>query len=223
MRATGQRRPFRQTLLASDRHRSTLRRMAMEPIGVLGAGWVGTVTAACFAELGHEVVVRDVVPERVSELEQGRVAFHEPGLAELLERNRERLRFTLDVADVFSGPHRLRLRRNALHPLGRRRPLGGLTRSRRAARGREPRSSRDEEHGPGRNGRVDPERARRSRAGARDTSRTRSSSRRGRRSTTSRIRTGSSSGPSRRPTRMPWRLSTRRSTRRRGPTSRRRR
>jgi UDPglucose 6-dehydrogenase len=77
--------------------------MAMEPIGVLGAGWVGTVTAACLAELGHEVVVRDVVPERVSELEQGRVAFHEPGLAELLERNRERLRFTLDVADVFEA------------------------------------------------------------------------------------------------------------------------
>ena len=73
----------------------------MKPIGVLGAGWVGTVTAACFAELGHEVVVREVVPERVSELEQGRAPFHEPGLEELLERNRERLRFTLDVADVF--------------------------------------------------------------------------------------------------------------------------
>jgi UDPglucose 6-dehydrogenase len=75
--------------------------MAKEPIGVLGAGWVGTVTAACFAELGHEVVVRDVVPERVVELERGRVPFHEPGLEELLERNRERLRFTLDVSDVF--------------------------------------------------------------------------------------------------------------------------
>jgi UDPglucose 6-dehydrogenase len=75
--------------------------MAREPIGVLGAGWVGTVTAACFAELGHEVLVRDVVPDRVAELEQGRVPFHEPGLEELLARNRERLRFTLDVADVF--------------------------------------------------------------------------------------------------------------------------
>ncbi len=40
-----------------------------EPIGVIGAGWVGLVTAACFAELGHRVVVRDVVPERIAELE----------------------------------------------------------------------------------------------------------------------------------------------------------
>ncbi len=32
-----------------------------EPIGVIGAGWVGLVTAACFAELGHEVHVRDIV------------------------------------------------------------------------------------------------------------------------------------------------------------------
>ncbi len=33
--------------------------MTMQPLGVLGAGWVGLVTAACFAELGHDVVVRD--------------------------------------------------------------------------------------------------------------------------------------------------------------------
>ena len=73
-----------------------------EPIGVFGAGWVGLVTGACFAELGHEVIVRDVVPERIADLEAGRVPIHEPGLEELLERNRERLRFTLDVEDVFA-------------------------------------------------------------------------------------------------------------------------
>jgi UDPglucose 6-dehydrogenase len=72
-----------------------------EPIGVLGAGWVGLVTAACFAELGHDVVVRDVVPERVADLVEGRLPIHEAGLAELIERNRERIRFTLDVEDVF--------------------------------------------------------------------------------------------------------------------------
>jgi UDPglucose 6-dehydrogenase len=77
--------------------------MATQPIGVLGAGWVGTVTAACFADLGHEVVVRDVVPERVRELEQGHLPFHEPGLEELLSRNRGRLQFTLDVGDVFAA------------------------------------------------------------------------------------------------------------------------
>jgi UDPglucose 6-dehydrogenase len=71
------------------------------PLGVLGAGWVGLVTAACFAELGHEVVVRDVLPDRIGELEAGRVPIHEPGLGELIERNRGRLRFTLDPGDVF--------------------------------------------------------------------------------------------------------------------------
>jgi UDPglucose 6-dehydrogenase len=74
-----------------------------EPIGVFGAGWVGLVTAACFADLGHEVVVRDIVPERVEDLRAGRLSIYEPGLAELVERNRQRLRFTLDPADVFSA------------------------------------------------------------------------------------------------------------------------
>jgi UDPglucose 6-dehydrogenase len=72
-----------------------------EPLGVIGAGWVGLVTAACFADLGHEVVVRDVVPEKIAELEAGRVPIFEPGLAELLAANRERIRYTLDMADVF--------------------------------------------------------------------------------------------------------------------------
>ena len=70
------------------------------PLGVFGAGWVGLVTAACFADLGHEVVVRDVVPEKIDELDAGRVPFHEPGLAELIERNRERLKFTLDPDEL---------------------------------------------------------------------------------------------------------------------------
>ncbi len=72
-----------------------------EPIGVIGAGWVGLVTAACFADLGHPVTVRDVAPERIADLEAGRVPIHEPGLAELIGRNRERLRFTLAMEDVF--------------------------------------------------------------------------------------------------------------------------
>jgi UDPglucose 6-dehydrogenase len=69
-------------------------------IGIFGAGWVGVVTGACFADLGHEVVVRDIVPERIEALQAGRIPFHEPGLAELLERNRERLAFTLETADL---------------------------------------------------------------------------------------------------------------------------
>ena len=51
-----------------------------EPIGIVGAGWVGLVTAACFAELGHRVVVREIVPEKVESLERGEVPFHEVDL-----------------------------------------------------------------------------------------------------------------------------------------------
>ena len=68
--------------------RQSLRRRAeklpvseREPIGVVGAGWVGLVTAACFAELGHSVVVREIVPEKVEALSAGELPIHEPGLA----------------------------------------------------------------------------------------------------------------------------------------------
>jgi UDPglucose 6-dehydrogenase len=74
-----------------------------EPLGVFGAGWVGLVTAASFADLGHEVVVRDIRPDRIAELGAGRLSIHEPGLADLLDRNRERLRFTLDAEEVFEA------------------------------------------------------------------------------------------------------------------------
>jgi len=69
-------------------------------VAVFGAGYVGLVTGACFAELGHEIVVRDVVPERIERLRAGEVPIHEPGLDELLRRNAERLTFTLDVAEA---------------------------------------------------------------------------------------------------------------------------
>jgi UDPglucose 6-dehydrogenase len=69
-------------------------------IGVFGAGWVGLVTGGCFAELGHEVVVRDVVPERIDALQAGRLPFHEPDLPEVLVRNAARIRYTLDAADL---------------------------------------------------------------------------------------------------------------------------
>jgi UDPglucose 6-dehydrogenase len=77
--------------------------MDREPLGVLGAGWVGLVTAACFAELGHEVVLRDIDPERIETLQAGEVPIYEEGLAELLDRNRDRLRYTLDIGDVLES------------------------------------------------------------------------------------------------------------------------
>src|ERR671937_186459 len=69
-------------------------------IGIFGAGWVGLVTGGCFAELGHNVVIRDVVPARVESLRRGEVPIHEAELPQLLERNRDRLRFTLDADDL---------------------------------------------------------------------------------------------------------------------------
>jgi UDPglucose 6-dehydrogenase len=78
-------------------------RVEKTPLGIFGAGWVGLVTGACFADRGHQVVVRDVVPERIEDLNAGRLPFHEPGLAELIERNRTRLTFTLDASELKGG------------------------------------------------------------------------------------------------------------------------
>src|ERR687893_980291 len=74
-----------------------------EPIGVIGVGWVGLCTAACFADLGHEVHARDIVPEKVASLARGEVPMHEPGLPELVERNAERLTFTTDMREVLDN------------------------------------------------------------------------------------------------------------------------
>ncbi len=75
----------------------------MSRIAVFGAGYVGLVTGACFAELGHEVVVRDILPDRIEGLRAGRVPMHEPGLEEMLGRNAGRLGFTLDVEEALDG------------------------------------------------------------------------------------------------------------------------
>jgi UDPglucose 6-dehydrogenase len=72
-----------------------------EPIGVIGAGWVGLVTAACFADLGHDVYVRDIVQEKVESLARGEVPIFEPGLSELITKNSERLHFTVDMGEVL--------------------------------------------------------------------------------------------------------------------------
>ena len=59
------------------------------------------MTGACFAELGHRVTVRDVIPERIEALRRGDVPIYEPGLEELLARNRERISFTNDVGEAI--------------------------------------------------------------------------------------------------------------------------
>jgi UDPglucose 6-dehydrogenase len=73
----------------------------MPPVGVIGVGWVGLVTAACFAELGHHVYARDVVAEKVEALNRGEITIHEPGLAELIRKNQERLHFTTEMSEVL--------------------------------------------------------------------------------------------------------------------------
>jgi len=74
----------------------------MSRIAIFGAGYVGLVTGACFAELGHEVIVRDIVPEKVEALRRGEVPIYEPGLEELLASNAARLRYTLDVREALA-------------------------------------------------------------------------------------------------------------------------
>jgi UDPglucose 6-dehydrogenase len=72
-------------------------------ISIFGAGYVGLVTGACFAELGNDVVIRDVLEDRISSLNAGDVPIFEPGLDDLIERNRDRLTFTLEVEDAIAG------------------------------------------------------------------------------------------------------------------------
>jgi UDPglucose 6-dehydrogenase len=74
-----------------------------EPIGVIGVGWVGLVTAACFAEVGHPVIARDILAEKVEALSRGEITIHEPGLEELLQRNAERLTFTTEMSELLDG------------------------------------------------------------------------------------------------------------------------
>jgi UDPglucose 6-dehydrogenase len=72
-----------------------------EPIGVIGTGYVGLVTAAGFAELGSDVWCVDIDAEKVERLRGGEVPIYEPGLAELLERNSARLHFSTDISEAL--------------------------------------------------------------------------------------------------------------------------
>ena len=72
-----------------------------EAVGVIGVGWVGLVSAVCFAELGHRVVARDIVPAKVEALARGEATVHEPGLEEMLRRNLERITFTTEMSTLL--------------------------------------------------------------------------------------------------------------------------
>jgi UDPglucose 6-dehydrogenase len=72
-----------------------------EPIAVIGTGYVGLVTAAGFAQLGSEVWCVDIDAEKVARLEQGEMPIYEPGLAECVAANRERLHFSTELAPAL--------------------------------------------------------------------------------------------------------------------------
>ena len=72
-----------------------------EPIAVIGTGYVGLVTAAGFAELGNEVWCVDIDADKIARLERGEVPIYEPGLAESIAANRERLHFSTELAPAL--------------------------------------------------------------------------------------------------------------------------
>ena len=72
-----------------------------DAVGVIGVGWVGLVTATCFADLGHQVVAMDINEAKIESLRSGRSTIHEPGIDELLARNAERLTFTTSMDEVL--------------------------------------------------------------------------------------------------------------------------
>ena len=76
----------------------------MKNICVVGVGYVGLVTAACFADLGNRVIALDVVEKKISGLKQGKLPIYEPGLKELVDHNvqAKRLMFTTSFSEALA-------------------------------------------------------------------------------------------------------------------------
>jgi UDPglucose 6-dehydrogenase len=74
-------------------------------ICVIGVGYVGLVTATCFADLGNPVVCIDIAEDKIKKLKRGEMPIYEPGLEELVQRNvaAGRLSFTTDYAEAVPG------------------------------------------------------------------------------------------------------------------------
>jgi UDPglucose 6-dehydrogenase len=72
-----------------------------QPIGVIGTGYVGLVTAAGFAELGSQVWCVDIDAAKIEQLRAGEVPIYEPGLADMLQRNAERLHFSTSLDEAL--------------------------------------------------------------------------------------------------------------------------
>ena len=74
---------------------------AREPIGVIGTGYVGLVTAAGFAHLGSHVFCIDIDADKIARLQAGEIPIYEPGLSEMVQDNRERLHFSTQIDDAL--------------------------------------------------------------------------------------------------------------------------
>ena len=74
-------------------------------VTMIGAGYVGLVSGACFSDFGHEVIVVDTDESKLKRLADGIMPIYEPGLAELVKRNEQanRLSFTSDLSQAVEG------------------------------------------------------------------------------------------------------------------------
>jgi UDPglucose 6-dehydrogenase len=77
----------------------------MKQICVIGVGYVGIVTAACFSDLGNRVIALDIAESKIEGLKRGEMPIYEPGLRELIERNVRagRLEFTTSYSEGLEG------------------------------------------------------------------------------------------------------------------------
>lgn len=76
--------------------------MAGIKVGIVGSGYVGLVTGACFAHLGHDVVCVDNDPKKLAILRKGKVPIYEPGLEEMIRasRRKKKISFTSSIAEA---------------------------------------------------------------------------------------------------------------------------
>ena len=75
----------------------------MSSIAVIGTGYVGLTTAACLADLGHQVIALDIDQTKIATLKKGKPTIYEPGLDEVMSRaiKSSRLRFTSDYGEAI--------------------------------------------------------------------------------------------------------------------------